>query len=259
LPAHKVLYRLITLPVVDEKKLAELMNYEVRQQIPFPSEHVAWGYQSLGAWPTGSEQVNERQVALLALKLDEARAAVSQLSDRGLKVEILTSDSVALYNFVMFEAFDLDGTKRDTTSAPHKPQGKSADAAALARAAPSAEAVTAILDMGTDSSNLIITNGQALLMRSIPLGGNSLSSALVREFQLTFAQAEKVKRCPTAVRELHRLYGALEPRFADLVREVRRTMDGFLQADPRRSLRRFVIAGGALKLHGALRYLSQGV
>jgi Tfp pilus assembly PilM family ATPase len=81
---------------------------------------------------------------------------------------------------------------------------------------------------------------------------------MVKEFQLTFAQAEKVKRNPTAVRELHRLYAALEPRFAALDHELHRTIDAFLQTDPARRLARFIVIGGALKLHGALRRLWHG-
>jgi Tfp pilus assembly PilM family ATPase len=81
---------------------------------------------------------------------------------------------------------------------------------------------------------------------------------MIKEFQLTFAQAEKVKRNPTVVRELHRLYAALEPRFSDLSHELHRTIDAFLQVDPARSLSRFIITGGALKLHGALRRLWHG-
>jgi Tfp pilus assembly PilM family ATPase len=90
------------------------------------------------------------------------------------------------------------------------------------------------------------------------VGGNGFSRALVKEFQLTFAQAEKLKRNPTAVRELHRLYAALEPRLADLVRETHRTVDAFLQKDSAREVKRFIVTGGGAKLHGVLRRLWHG-
>jgi hypothetical protein len=61
------------------------------------------------------------------------------------------------------------------------------------------------------------------------------------------------------VRELHKLYGALEPRFADLAREIRRTIEAAVHAEPRRKISRFVLAGEALKLHAAVRYLWQGL
>ena len=83
LAAHKVLYRPIALPLVDEKKLAELMKFEVREQIPFATDQVVWGYQPLGSRPTEFATVQEWDVALMALKVDEAHAAVAPFRERG--------------------------------------------------------------------------------------------------------------------------------------------------------------------------------
>jgi Tfp pilus assembly PilM family ATPase len=123
---------------------------------------------------------------------------------------------------------------------------------------PKSENVTAILDVGTDSSNLLLSCEGALAIRSIRFGGNTISRVIAKEFNLEFEQAEKLKRNPTAVRELHRLFGVVEPRFADLNRELRRTIDGFLRSHEG-GLTRFLVAGGTLKLHSALRYLWHGV
>ncbi|MEX2138679.1 MAG: pilus assembly protein PilM [Pirellulales bacterium] len=251
LPAQKVLFRPIALPPVDEKKIAELMTYEVQEQIPLPTDNVLWGYQLLGHRPTEVATLHECEVALLALKRDDAQSALAPFIDRGLKVELLSSDAAALFNFVMFEC---------NVSRSQAAPGNALPRGSASRSEPDSlsNSVTAILDVGADSSNLIVTSGVSLVIRSIPLGGNSLSRTMVKEFQLTFAQAEKVKRNPTAVRELHRLYAALEPRFTDLARELRRTIDGFLQADSARRLTRFIVTGGGLKLHGALRRLWHG-
>jgi type IV pilus assembly protein PilM len=245
LPAHKVLFRPVALPLVDDKKLAELMKFEVRQQIPFPIEHVVWGYQKLAPRTSEVAYSNECAVALLVLKMDEVQAAIKPFTERGMKVDLLTSDSAALLNFIVFDHDEpppnSDLAANPTLRTPHS---------ALS---------TAILDVGTDSSNVILFTGSSLAMRSIPLGGNSFSSTLVKSFKLTFAQAEKVKRNPAVVRELHKLYGALEPRFADLAREIRRTIEAAVHAEPRRKISRFVLAGEALKLHAAVRYLWQGL
>jgi type IV pilus assembly protein PilM len=251
LPAQKVLFRPIALPLVDEKRLAELMKFEAREQVPIPIDNVVWGYQLLGHRPTEHATVHKCDVALLALKCDDAQTAIAPFTERGLKVELLSSDAAALFNFVMFEC---DAPRSQAPPGNALPRGS---ASCVERDA-LGDSVTAILDVGTDSSNLIITDGARLVIRSIPLGGNSLSRTMVKEFQLTFAQAERVKRTPTAVRELHRLYGALEPRFADLARELRRTIDGFLRAVPASRLARFVVTGGGLKLHGALGRLWHG-
>jgi type IV pilus assembly protein PilM len=264
LPLHKVLFRPVALPLVDDKKLAELMKFEIPQQIPFPIEHVVWGYQKLAARTSEVAYLNECEVALLAIKIDEVQSAIAPFVERGLKIELLTSDATALLNFIMFDR-DLtsrsqappgNALPRGSASPPESQPHENATSSALRT--PNSQLATAILDVGTDSTNLIITTGCSLVMRSIPLGGNAFSRAMIKEFQLTFAQAEKVKRNPTLVRELHRLYAALEPRFADLSHELARTIDSFLQADPARRVSRFIVTGGALKLHGALRRLWHG-
>ena len=103
LPAQKSLYRPFELPLADEAKLADLIRFEVRQQIPFPLESVVWDHQLIGSNPTAIASVRECHVALWAIKLDEAHAALAPFRQRGLKVDILTTDAAALFNFVMFE------------------------------------------------------------------------------------------------------------------------------------------------------------
>jgi type IV pilus assembly protein PilM len=249
-PGHKALFRALRVPLVDEKKLGELMKFEVREQIPIATEHIVWDYQALSARQTQTAPVLDSDVALLALKSEYAQAAISPFAERGLKVEVLSPDSVGLLNFVMFES----------ATSPESPGQHPAavSAASSSGSAVHGKPVTAVLDVGVDSSNFIVTDGRSVALRSIAVGGNSFSRLLVKELQLTFMQAEKVKRNPTAVRHLHRLHGILEPRFADLSREMHRTIDAFLQADPARRLDRFIFTGGGLKLHGAVRRLWYG-
>ena len=258
-PGNKVLYRALALPLVDEKKLAELMKFEIRQLIPFPLDEVVWGYQLLGSRKTDSAYVSECEVAVLALKLEEALTVVAPFTERGLKVDVLNSDAAALFNFILFEHARSHAPRgEDHAASPASEPPLGAETSIAEQPNSTDDDVTLLLDVGTDSSNLIVSTSRALVVRSIPLGGNSFSRAMVKEFRLTFAQAEKVKRNPTAVRELHRLYAVIEPRMADLVHEVHRTIDSFLQSNPARRVTRFVVVGGGLKMHGALRLLWHG-
>jgi type IV pilus assembly protein PilM len=244
LPAQKVLFRPIALPIVDDKKVPDLMKYEAKQQIPFPIEEVAWDYQVLNRARTEVDVVRDCEVLLTALRLEDARVALAPFAESQIKVDVLQSDATALLNFYLYEAgLPSAKTRGADTSSMENDAGRD---------------VTVLLDVGTDCSNLLVTNARSVVVRSIPVGGNAFSRALVKEFQLTFAQAEKLKRNPTAVRELHRLYAALEPRLLDLVRETHRTVDTFLQRDSAREVKRFIVVGGAAKLHGVLRRLWYG-
>jgi type IV pilus assembly protein PilM len=276
IPAQKALFRAVELPLTDEAKLAELMKFEVPQQIPFPLESVVWDYQLLGSSPTAIASVRECHVVLLALKLDDANAALAPFRQRGLKVDTLTTDAAALFNSVMFE-------QEQNQARSHAPRGGALESQRIAQQAlgstgglehasshsspgnagvfpapSSTGAVTLILDVGVEASNILLTDGQALQIRSFPLGGNLLTRALVKEFRLTFDDAEKLKRSPATATLLHRVYAALDPRFAELDHELSRTIDRFLTIDPSRRLTRFIVAGGALRMHSALRRLWHG-
>ncbi len=245
LPANKVMFRPIAVPFVDEKKVPELMRFEAKQQIPFPLNEVVWGYQMLSSVATEMTVVRECEVLLAALRLEDAHAALAPFVEKHVKVDVLQSDATALMNFYLHE-IGLQGVGG--------PSGEQIPA----EAANGGDYVSVILDVGTDCSNLIVTNARSVVVRSIPVGGNAFSRALVKEFQITIGQAEKLKRNPTAVRELHRLYDVLEPRLSDLVRETQRTVDAFLHQDRSRQVKRFLVLGGGVKLHGVMRRLWHG-
>src|SRR5207245_156941 len=65
------------------------------------------------------------------------------------------------------------------------------------------------LDIGTDNSNLVITDGGPIIwQRPIPLGGNHFTRALTKELKLTFAKAEHLKRNAVKSPELKKILAA---------------------------------------------------
>src|SRR5271154_3844831 len=48
LPGQNALAKFIQLPPVEQSKIAEIVKYEAKQQIPFALEEVIWDYQALG-------------------------------------------------------------------------------------------------------------------------------------------------------------------------------------------------------------------
>jgi hypothetical protein len=67
-----------------------------------------------------------------------------------------------------------------------------------------------VLDIGTEASNLIITDGGKIIwQRPIPLGGNHFTRALTKEMKLTFAKAEHLKRNAAKSPELRKILAAL--------------------------------------------------
>src|SRR5205814_5753021 len=86
------------------------------------------------------------------------------------------------------------------------------------------------LDIGTDASNLVITDGDRIIwQRPIPLGGNHFTRALTKDpFKLTFAKAEHLKKNATkSPQELKKILTALKPVLNDFVGEVQRSLGYF--------------------------------
>src|SRR5213078_3297157 len=79
------------------------------------------------------------------------------------------------------------------------------------------------LDIGTDNSNLVITDGEKIIwQRPIPIGGNHFTRALTKDLKLTFAKAEHLKRNAVKSPELKKILASLRPVLNDFVGEVQR-------------------------------------
>ena len=116
-----------------------------------------------------------------------------------------------------------------------------------------------ILSLGTDATDLVITNGYRVWQRSIPLGGNHFTKALTKELKLTFAKAEHLKRNATAAAGSQ---GRVPGDAAGVQRSADRdaALDRLLhQHRPAGEDRQIVALGNAMKLPGLRRYLSQSL
>ncbi len=236
LPSQKVLSRFFGLPLRDKKKLDDVMNWEVKQQIPLPLETIAWDYQIFKSENESPPEyvVPDVRIALFAIKCDEVEAQMKLLVDRKIKVDVVQSDAAALLNFLLHEHSEIDRQRTEHSGE---------------------RGLLGMLDIGTDSSNLIITDRNSLMLRSIPLGGDNFTRALARHYHLDWQQAEKLKRKPTQAPLLHQLYGALQPAFQSLYDEVHRSIDQFKASNRDLVFDKLLVRGGGLKLHGLLKFL----
>src|SRR5438128_320889 len=76
-------------PPVDVKKLADIVKYEARQQIPFALEDVIWDYQRM----PGSKEVDgfvlESEIGLFAMKREQVYKALSPFQQAGIEVDVI--------------------------------------------------------------------------------------------------------------------------------------------------------------------------
>ncbi len=116
----------------------------------------------------------------------------------------------------------------------------------------------ATLDIGCDVTNVVVSSPQSLWLRTCGVAGHNFTRALVKEFNLTLAQAEQQKRTPESVERLSDLYEALLPVFDDLLKEVQHSLAAYTESQPDHPVQQVVALGGGFLLHGLFRYLRCG-
>jgi type IV pilus assembly protein PilM len=214
--------RFIKLPPVDPSKISEIVKFEAVQQIPFPLEEVEWSYQLFQ-----SPDSPEVEVGIFAMKRELVNQTIQNFTDVGLEVTTVQMNPLADYNG-LYHDDRIEGT-------------------------------TMVVDVGAENTDLIIAEGENIWMRSIPIGGNNFTEALVKSFQLKFPKAEELKRNAATSKYGRQILQAMKPVFSDLVGEIQRSI-GFYSSTHRESRIGKVLAlGGTFRLPGLQKYLQQNL
>ncbi|MBX3432782.1 MAG: type IV pilus assembly protein PilM [Pirellulales bacterium] len=233
------LARFIKLPPVEAKKIPDIVKYEARQQIPFSLEDVVWDYQQLRG---GSEEDGfalEPEVGLFAMKRDQVARALAPLEESGIEVDVIQLTPLAVYNYVCFDRL------AELNEQPYDPQNPPTS--------------TVVISLGTDTTDLVVTNGFRVWQRNIPIGGNHFTRALSKELKLTFVKAEHLKRNAMQADDPKAVFQAMRPVFSDLLAEIQRSLGYFMSLDKKAKIGEVIALGNAMKLPGLQRYLAQNL
>lgn len=239
-PGQSGLAKFFKPPPVDAKKIPEIVKYEARQQIPFALEDVIWDFQQMGGGAEVDGYALETEVGLFAMKREQVYRAMKPFQEVGVELDIIQLAPLSIYNFV---AYDILG--ESLAAADYDPDN------------PPASLV--VLSMGTDTTDLVITNGFRVWQRSVPLGGNHFTKQLTKELKLTFAKAEHLKRNARQAEDPKMVFQAMRPVFNDLVTEVQRSIGYFQGIDRKAKIGGVVILGNAVKLPGLQQYLTKNL
>ncbi len=236
-PGQAGLSRFFKPPPVDVKKIPDIVKYEARQVIPFPLDEVIWDYQLLGGQEVEGITI-DAEVGLFAMKRDQVYRALEPFQRLGVELDIVQLAPLSLFNFVTHELL----AERTAVYDPDNPP-------------PS----VIVLSVGTDTTDLVVTNGFRVWQRSIAIGGNHFTKQLTKELKLTFAQAEHLKRNARQAEDPKRIFQAMRPVFNDLVREVQRSVNYFQNIDRKARLEGVVLLGNTVKLPGLQPFLAKNL
>lgn len=152
-----VFMRFVKLPPLSEDKVDQIVEFEAQQNVPFPIDEVAWGYQLIGE--PGSVDV---EVLLGAIKSDELSAMNSAVERSGVKTLSVDVSPMLVYNAYRYSYAD---------------QAKPA----------------LILDVGARTANLIYAEPGRVFISSSRIGGASFTQAIAKELEIPFEAAEQLK------------------------------------------------------------------
>ena len=213
LSGHSVIIKKIQVPAMAPEDLSEQIRWEAEQYIPFDINDVRLDYVVLGEGEPGHDNMD---VLLVAVKRDKVNDYVSVISQAGRNPTLVDVDAFAIQN--AFEAnYDVDMSK-----------------------------VIALVNMGASVTNInVLVRGQTAFWRDISFGGNQFTEALQREFNLSFDQAERLKRGQPVDRfQPSDARSVLDGVSAELATEVQKTFDFFAATSSEGPVDEIVLSGG---------------
>src|SRR4030095_3856469 len=110
-----------------------------------------------------------------------------------------------------------------------------------------------------ENTDLIICDNETIWLRSIPIGGNNFTDALVKAVKLNFVTTEDMKRNAATSKYARQIFQAMRPIFADLVAEIQRSVGFYASVHRDSRIKKVLARGGPFKLPGLQKYLQQNL
>ena len=215
---NAVIVKKISLPQMSNEELAESIHWEAEQYIPFDIQDVSIDYEVIEGGGSGGNM----DVLLVAVKKDKISDYTSAITQAGKTPVTVDVDVFALQN-----CYEINyGTD----------PGR----------------VIGLLNVGASIMNInIVKGGTSIFNRDIAVGGNQYTDAIQKDLNLSFDQAESLKKGGriegAAVENLPPIIQAVSENIA---LEIQKTFDFFKATSSEDRIDRIFLSGGASKVHG---------
>ncbi|MHA1180484.1 MAG: pilus assembly protein PilM, partial [Alphaproteobacteria bacterium] len=219
---QSVFSRFISLPPVDKRRVPEIVLYEARQQIPFDLSEVIWADQPVRKEFIPGEEI---EIGLFAVKRDVVASYLAELNAISGLLHGIQVAPLALYNFIRYDV-PLDQP-------------------------------TVIMDMGAQSTDLLIVDGPRFWLRNLPIAGNTFTAMLEKRLKIPKAEAEKLKYAVGESRHRRKLLEVLRPVMRDLVGEIQRSIGYYKSLSQDVKFEEILVTGDGYKLFGLDRFLAE--
>jgi len=227
LSGHSVIIKKIGLPAMSPEELAESIQWEAEQYIPFDMDDVNIDYQILEGSATDAE--GNMDVLLVAVKKDKINDYTGVVSQAGKTPVVVDVDVFALQN--AFEA--------SCESSPAE--------------------VVALVNLGASVTNIsVLRQGSSIFWRDISIGGNRYTEAIQREMNLSQEEAEALKH---GTQEEGIPADQVQPILSrvneEVGNEIQKTLDFFKATTSGDSVQHLVFSGGTSRVPGLTDYMAE--
>ena len=209
---HSVIIKKITMPVMTAAELAEQINWEAEQHIPFELADVQIDYQVVSR----REDQGQMDVLLVAAKKEEIGDLTNLAFEAKLRPRIVDLDAFTVQN--CYE---------------------------MAYGTPPADQTVVLLHVGASLTTLnILSQGTTAFTRDVVNGGNAITEEIQRQLGVSQEEAEAFK-CGTAA-------GMVPDEVPNIVRdvvqtlagEIQRSLDFYLATSGDREIHKVYVSGG---------------
>jgi type IV pilus assembly protein PilM len=220
-----VIIKRVSLPQMSEDELEESIRFEAEQYIPFDIEDVNLDFQILGP----AEEDNMMDVLIVAVKKDKINEYVAVVKEAGLNPVVVDVDAFALENM-----YELNYEIKEGEN-------------------------VALVNIGASMINInILKGGVSVFTRDSSVGGNLLTEALQKEFTISYANAEKLKKEETLEGiSKEDVAAVLNSASEDIITEISRSFDYFRDTTNYENIDEIILSGGAALIAGIATSLSE--
>jgi type IV pilus assembly protein PilM len=215
---NAVIVKKISLPQMSEEELAESIHWEAEQYIPFDIQDVSLDYEVVEGGAAGGNM----DVLLVAVKKDKISEYTSAITQAGRNPTVVDVDVFALQN--CYEANYVPDPGR----------------------------VVALLNIGASIMNInVVKDGTSTFNRDIAVGGNQYTDAIQKDLNLSFEQAEALKRGEQIEgASAESLTPILQAVSENISTEIQRTFDFFRATSQEDRVDQIYLSGGTANVHG---------
>ena len=220
---HSVIVKRVPLPLMTEEELYDRIPQEASQHIPFDIADVNLSYQLLESMDS------QMDVLLVAVKKDKILNHTNVLAQAGKTPVVVDIDAFALQN-----CFEVNYE-------------------------PDAGQTVALLNVGASVMNInIVRGGIPLFTRDVSVGGNQYTDALQKELDLSFEDAERLKKGDSLPSVTDEQKQQILRSVSDILTlEIQKTFDFFRATASGENIQRIVVAGGTARVPGLVDLLRE--